>query len=115
MIAAIAFTGLTVNRSGRPSVHDVSAAISPASWFGMIGANGSGRTTLLRAMAGRLPIGAGSCAILGEEQAHDRSARARAVGFAPPIEHLPTLLKVRELLSLAGDPAAFQQERSAGL
>ena len=115
MNAAIAFTGLTVNRSGRPIVHDVSAAIAPASWFGVIGANGSGKTTLLRAMAGRLPIGAGSCAIFGEEQAHDRSARARAIGFAPPIEHLPALLKVRELLSLAGDPVEVQQKRNAAL
>ena len=115
MSAAIALTGCTVNRSGRPIVHDVSAAISPANWFGVIGANGSGKTTLLRAMAGRLPISAGSCAIFGEEQAHDRSARARAIGFAPPIEHLPALLKVRELLSLAGDPVAVQQERNAAL
>ena len=115
LTAAIAMSGLTVNRSGRPIVHDVSAAIMPASWFGVIGANGSGRTTLLRAMAGRLPIGAGSCTILGDEQAHDRSARARAIGFAPPIEHLPALLKVRELLDLAGDPVDVQQERNAAL
>lgn len=115
MTVAIAISGSTVNRSGRPIVHDVSAAIMPASWFGVIGANGSGKTTLLRAMAGRLPIGAGSCTILGDEQAQDRSARARAIGFAPPIEHLPALLKVRELLGLAGDPVAVQQERNAAL
>lgn len=115
MTTAIAITGLKVNRGGRPIVQDVSAAIAPASWFGVIGANGSGKTTLLRAIAGRLPIGAGSCTILGDEQAHDRSARAKVIGFAPPIEHLPALLKVRELLDLAGDPVAVQQERNAAL
>ena len=115
MTNALAITGLTVNRSGRPVVQDVSSAIARASWFGVIGANGSGKTTLLRAMAGRLPIGAGSCTIFGEEQAHDRSARARAIGFAPPIECLPALLRVRELLGLAGDPVEVQQERNAGL
>lgn len=115
MTAAIAFRGLTVNRGGRPIVHDVSAAIAPGNWFGVIGANGSGKTTLLRALAGRLPIGPGSCSIFGEEQAHDRSARAQAIGFAPPIEHLPALLKVRELLRLAGEPIAVQGERNAVL
>lgn len=115
MTDAIAITGLKVNRSGRPIVQDVSAAIAPASWFGVIGANGSGKTTLLRAIAGRLPIGGGSCMVFGGEQAHDRSARARAIGFAPPIEHLPALLKVRELLDLAGNPVAVQQERNAVL
>ena len=115
MTDAIAITGLTVNRSGRPIVHNVSAAIAAASWFGVLGANGSGKTTLLRAIAGRLPVAGGSCVIFGDELAHDRSARGRAIGFAPPIEHLPVLLKVRELLDLAGDPVGVQQERNAAL
>lgn len=115
MIAALAFTGATVNRSGRPIVHDVSAAIAANSWFGVIGANGSGKTTLLRALAGRLPFATGSCTIFDEELTHDRNARAKAIGFAPPIEHLPALLKVRELLDLAGDPVEVQQQRNAAL
>ncbi|MBU2588612.1 MAG: ABC transporter ATP-binding protein [Alphaproteobacteria bacterium] len=115
MTNALAITGLTVNRSGRPIVQDVSAAIARASWFGVIGANGSGKTTLLRAIAGRLPICGGSCMVFGEEQADDRGARAQIIGFAPPIEHLPALLRVHELLDLAGDPVEVQQERNAGL
>ncbi|MCM0000738.1 MAG: ABC transporter ATP-binding protein [Erythrobacter sp.] len=115
MTDALAITELTVNRSGRPIVQDVSAAIARASWFGVIGANGSGKTTLLRAISGRLPIGGGSCMIFGEEQADDRGARAQTIGFAPPIEHLPALLRVYELLDLAGDPVKVQQERNAGL
>lgn len=115
MTDALAIAGLRVSRSGRPIVQEVKATIAPASWFGVIGANGSGKTTLLRAIAGRLPIDGGSCMIFGDEQAHDRSARARAIGFAPPIEHLPALLKVHELLGLAGDPFEVQQERNAAL
>ena len=115
MTAALAITGMTVNRSGRPIVHDVSAAIAPASWFRVIGANGSGKTTLLRAIAGRLPIAGGSCKIFGEERAYDRSTRAQSIGFAPPIEHLPALLKVRELFDLAGEPFEAQRQRNAAL
>lgn len=65
------------------------------------------------AIAGRPPVGGGSCMIFGDEQAHDRSACARAIGFDPPIEHLPALLKVHEQLGLAGDPFAVQQEHNA--
>ena len=115
MTNALAISGLTVNRSGRPIVQHVSAAIARAGWFGVIGANGSGKTTLLRAIAGRLPIGGGSCMVFGDEQADDRGARAQAIGFAPPIEHLPSLLRVHELLDLAGDPVEVQQERNAEL
>ena len=115
MTAAISITDLTVNRSGQPIVHDVSAAIMPASWFGVIGANGSGKTTLLRAIAGRLPIARGSCVIFDEECVQDRSARAQAIGFAPPIEHFPPSLRLRQLLELAGDPIGVQQERNRDL
>lgn len=115
MSAALAITDLNISRGGQPIVHDVSAAIMPASWFGVIGANGSGKTTLLRAIAGRLPIARGSCAIFGEECAQDRSARAQAIGFAPPIEHFPTSLRLRQLLELAGDPIDVQQERNRDL
>jgi ABC-type multidrug transport system ATPase subunit len=115
MTSAIAITDLTVNRGGDPILHEVSAAIMPASWFGVIGANGSGKTTLLRAIAGRLPIARGSCALFGAECAQDRSARAQAIGFAPPIEHFPASLRLRQLLELAGDPIGVQQDRNREL
>lgn len=115
MIPAIATTGMTVTRSGRSIVADASIAVESGSWFGIIGANGSGKTTLLRAIAGRLPIASGSCTIFGKECGHDRSVRAKSVGFAPPIERFPALLKVRELLELAGDPVEVQLKRNADL
>lgn len=115
MSAALAITDLNISRSGQPIVHDVSAEVMPASWFGVIGANGSGKTTLLRTIAGRLPIARGSCALFGKECAPDRAARAQAIGFAPPIEHFPPSLRLRQLLELAGDPVDVQQDRNRDL
>lgn len=115
MTAAISIAGLTVNLSGKPIIHDVNAAIAPASWFGVVGANGSGKTTLLRAIGGRLPIASGSCAIFGREFAQDRSGRAKAIGFAPPIERLPSSLRIIDLLELAGEPVSVQQKRNQSL
>lgn len=115
MNTALVITDLNISRSGQPIVHDVSAEVMPASWFGVIGANGSGKTTLLRAIAGRLPIARGSCALFGKECAQDRSARAQVVGFAPPIEHFPASLRLRQLLELSGDPIGVQQERNREL
>ena len=115
MTAAIAITALNVNRGGLPIVQDVSAAVMPASWFGVIGANGSGKTTLRRAIAGRLPIAQGRCVVFGEERAQDRGARAQVIGFAPPIEHFPASLRLRQLLELAGDPLEAQHERNGDL
>lgn len=115
MTAALTMTAVHVERGGRPIVQDVSAAIPPATWFGVIGANGSGKTTLLRAIAGRLPIAQGKCTVLGEDCAHDRATRAQAIGFAPPIEHFPASLTMRQLLELAGDPVDAQRQRNEDL
>lgn len=115
MTDAIAIAGLNVRRGGQPIVHDVSASVALGSWFGVIGANGSGKTTLLRAIAGRLSIAEGSCDVFGKECSQDRDARARAIGFAPPIEHFPAPLRLRRLLELAGDPLDVQQERNRSL
>jgi ABC-type multidrug transport system ATPase subunit len=115
MTAAIEVSALSVVRSGRTIVSDLSATVASATWFGVIGANGSGKTTLLRAIAGRLPVSGGSCAIFGKDHAGERDARAKAIGFAPPIERLPGLLRVRELLEYAGDPIEVQQERYPAL
>ena len=115
MSAALAITGLNVNRGGQLIVQDVSAGVMPATWCAVIGANGSGKTTLLRAIAGRFPIAQGSCAVFGEQCAQDRGARAQAIGFAPPIEHFPASLRLRQLLELAGDPIEVQHERNEDL
>ncbi|MDG5488049.1 ABC transporter ATP-binding protein [Sphingomonas sp. BGYR3] len=115
MTAALTITGIDVSRVGRRIVHDVTASAMVGQWLGVIGANGSGKTTLLRAIAGRLPITAGSCAIFGRESAADRDARARTIGFAPPIEHFPAALRLGSLLELAGDPLEVQEQRNRGL
>lgn len=100
LTAAIALTGVAVERSGTRVVHGVDLTVAAGEWMGLIGANGSGKTSLLRALAGRLPFAAGRCTIDGVEQAHDRHARARRCGFAPPPERLPDGLRVRDLLTL---------------
>jgi ABC-2 type transport system ATP-binding protein len=92
----------SVERGGRRVVHDVNLNVGAGSWFGLIGANGSGKTSLLRALAGRLPFAGGSCRIDGEELVADRAARASRIGFSIPPELLPDALRGREVLELAG-------------
>lgn len=112
MTDAVELIELSVHRASRPIVQQFSTTVSRSSWLGVVGANGSGKTTLLRAIGGRLPIAVGQCRIEGVEMAHDRSARARAIGFAPPIEALPQLLTFRTALELAGEPVESQQRRN---
>jgi ABC-type multidrug transport system ATPase subunit len=102
MTEAIALEDVCARRGADIVVHSLSLTVKKGSWFGLMGANGSGKTTLLRALAGRLPIARGSCRLQGTELADQRAARAAQMGFAPPIESLPEMMRVRDALALVG-------------
>jgi ABC-2 type transport system ATP-binding protein len=91
---------LSVERGGTSAVEAVSFAVETGTWFGVIGANGSGKTSLLRAIAGRLPMAGGACLIDGVDLSDDRQARAAQIGFAVPPETLPAALTGAEVLSI---------------
>lgn len=98
----VVLSGVSVERSGVPVIVDVDLSIPAGGWFGLIGANGSGKTSLLRALAGRLPFSGGQCLIGGKDYGEDRASRAHLVGFAPPADRLPDSLRLRDLLQLVG-------------
>lgn len=102
MSPAVHLAGATVERSGQTVVHGIDLTVARGSWFGLIGANGSGKTSLLRALASRLPFAGGSCQVDGEEMATDRAARALRFGFSPPADKLPDALRARDVLELVG-------------
>ena len=96
---------LLVHRGGTLAVDRVRFAIGAGQWLGLIGANGSGKTSLLRALTGRLDIAGGQILVDGEER--DRFWRARAFGFAPEAGALPQSLTGAELFAiLVPEPGA---------
>lgn len=102
MSDAVHLVAAAVARNGHRVVHDVDLKVRRGSWFGLIGANGSGKTSVLRALAGRLPFAAGSCLVDGQELVSDRAGRAARFGFSPPAHLLPEQLRVRDVLALVG-------------
>jgi ABC-type multidrug transport system ATPase subunit len=93
---------LTVLRGDRRAVDRVSFTIEGAGWTGLVGANGSGKTSLLRALAGRLEAASGAILIDGTDRSADRAWRAEAIGFAPDAAALPESLSGRELFAILG-------------
>jgi ABC-type multidrug transport system ATPase subunit len=81
----------------------VDLAIEPGRWTGLIGANGSGKTSLLRALAGRIETQGGRIIVDGEDRSPDRAWRARNIGFAPDASALPATLSGRELFAILAD------------
>ena len=78
---AIAVTGLTRRFGARTAVADLSLSVAAGQVAGLIGANGGGKTTSLRMLAGLLKPDAGAGRVLGHDLAlADRSIR-RDVGY----------------------------------
>ena len=107
MTLGFALEDVAVERGGVLAVRGVSYANDGPGWIGIVGANGSGKTSLLRAMAGRLPIRSGRILIGGADLSRDRAARAAAIGFAVDAAMLPDALTVREVFAISA------QERDA--
>lgn len=93
---------LVVYRGATRAVDRVSLAFQARCWTGLIGANGSGKTSLLRALAGRIESQSGRIVAEGEDRTGDREWRARNIGFAPDASALPSSLSGRELFAILG-------------
>lgn len=95
-----------VLRGDHMAVERVSFMVEGAGWTGLVGANGSGKTSLLRALAGRLETAGGAILIDDIDRTADRAWRAEAIGFAPDAAALPESLSGRELLAVLGGAEA---------
>jgi ABC-type multidrug transport system ATPase subunit len=93
---------LVVLRGDYRAVDQVSFAVEGPGWTGLVGANGSGKTSLLRAIAGRLASSEGAILLDGADRTADRAWRAEAIGFAPDAAALPESLTGRELFAILG-------------
>lgn len=92
--------GLRVERSGRAVLDGLDWRVERGEWIGLVGANGTGKSTLMAAIVGLIEARAGRIRIGGHDLA-EQTAAARdlcAVAIAP--ERLPDGLTVRQLLDL---------------
>jgi iron complex transport system ATP-binding protein len=100
----IGIGSLTVHLGGTRVVDDVGLTLVPGGWTTLIGRNGAGKTTMLRAIAGLVPY-AGSIAVDGR-QVREMSPRerARVLALVPQSPLLPADMTVREYVMLGRTP-----------
>lgn len=90
----------TVSRTGNggPILHDVTLTIPEGSAFGIVGPNGSGKTTVLKLLATVIRPSSGKVRIFGHDAAVEPAVVRRLVGYVPDTFGSYPGLKVREYL-----------------
>ena len=84
MTPALELAGVSVNIAGRLVVDGVSLTVAPGEVVGVIGANGCGKTTAIRAALGLLRVQSGEARLGGRPVAQLSEAdRARLAGYLP--------------------------------
>ncbi len=94
-------TGLAVLRGDRLVLSGLDLRLGASEALLLVGANGTGKSTLLRALAGLCPIDAGRLCWNGTDVLADPAAHAGRIAFLGHADALKPGLTVRENLRLA--------------
>jgi ABC-2 type transport system ATP-binding protein len=84
------------------ALQDLSLEIRRGEVFGLLGPNGSGKTTFIRMLAGYLAPTRGKLLVSGLDVVHDALQARRRLGYVPETAPLYGHMQVREFLSFMG-------------
>ena len=103
MTAILAVDGLSASRGGKPVLHDISLRLESGRAVALLGPNGAGKSSLVLALAGMLPIAAGTMNLDGRRLNGLPPHLIRRAGIAavPEGHRVLTRLTVRENLDVA--------------
>jgi len=113
--AGLAVQNLNIARNGKAVLHGIDLTISPGRITALLGANGAGKSSLVLAIAGVLPVTSGSIAMDDQPIAGLRPEAIRANGVAAVPEGHQVLndLSVEDNLKVAGSHLARPQLKAA--
>lgn len=94
---AIVAQQVTVRYGRKPAVHDVSLAVANGSVYALLGRNGAGKSSLVRAILGLLRPAEGHVSILGRDVWKERASLMDRLGVVPEDPDAPPEMRVRDL------------------
>jgi ABC-2 type transport system ATP-binding protein len=95
---AVEITGLSRKFGSKLALNQVSLKVRPGRVFGLVGAKGAGKTTLIKHLLGRLKPESGSVRVFGFDPVADPVAALGRIGYLSENRDLPAWMRVDELL-----------------
>lgn len=107
--------GLVVRYGRDVAVDGIDLELRAGEVYALLGRNGSGKSSLVRALLGLQPPTSGDVHVLGRDPRHARAALMHEVGYVPEEPQAPPEMTARQLAKFCGslrrrwDEAAFEQ------
>lgn len=99
MVSPIVFEAATKDY-GSKLIGPIDLEVGAGEVFGLIGPNGSGKTTTIRMLLGLIRPSSGHVYVNGKEPWRDRVGALTGVGYSPELPNLQTFMTPRQLLML---------------
>ncbi len=112
MVEGIRVEGVARSFGTVHAVRSASFAVEPGSVTGLIGPNGSGKTTMMLMLASLLRPDAGTVMIAGHDTVEDPEAVRRVLGWMPDVLGVWSTLTVREVLVAIGTMYGLSRQES---
>jgi len=96
---------ISVHRGGRGILHQASVSLVPGELRAVVGPNGGGKSTLLRALAGIWPVAAGDVWLDGKPiTKYPRKELARRIAYVPQEQRLDFAFTVEQIVAMGRYP-----------
>ena len=116
MTEALVIEGLSVRLGGRLAIDGVNLTVAAGEVVGIVGANGGGKTTLLRAALGLAPRSGGESRLGGRSvERLSETDRARLAAYLPQIRDVAWNLPAWRLVALGLPRVGAAQARDAAI
>ncbi|MBX0302973.1 ABC transporter ATP-binding protein [Haloarcula salinisoli] len=102
-MVAIETTDLTRRFGEVTALSGLTLSVDEGALFGLLGPNGSGKTTTIELLTGQREPSGGSATVVGHDPVTEPMAVKRAIGILPEREDPPSFLTPREYLTFVGE------------
>jgi ABC-2 type transport system ATP-binding protein len=111
-MTAIRAANVSIRYGKRTAVDDVSITVAPGSVYALLGRNGAGKSSLVRALTGQIRPDRGSIEVLGKDVWKSRKTLMERVGIVSEEPDAPPEMRVKDLAWFQSRLYSRWQQRS---